>query len=370
MNTDHKIGVGLIGVGGWAKYGHLPALQTLDAFEVVGVSSRRMHTAKELAAEYGIARAYDDYEALIADVDVDLVVIPAPAPEHARLVKAAIAGGKDVYSEWPLTTNTVDSEELLALAEAKGVRHIVGLQRRFAPSARYWHDLVRQGHVGEVRGVHMSVGVDAFQPRMPEKHAWVLDPANFVHLLPVYFGHFGDLLFHGVGYPSKLTAVSANQFPCVTIVETALQVPYPIPTEVMAIGTLERGGLFSIQLEGGQRHPTGVEIVITGTEGALRVTNRRGFENEDDNTIEGMTGGALSWTPLPIPTEYESLPKDHLVTSVKDVAYLYVAYANDKVNGTSEASDFKDAVRLHQLLDRISESSASFDEGADNGRGV
>jgi len=54
-----------------------------------------------------------------------------------RIAKAAIAAGKDVYSEWPLTTKTSDSEELLALAEVQGVRHIVGLQRRLGPSARY-----------------------------------------------------------------------------------------------------------------------------------------------------------------------------------------------------------------------------------------
>ena len=52
-------------------------------------------------------------DARAADI-VDLVVILAPAPEHARLAKAAIAAGKDVYSEWPLTTKTSDSEELLA----------------------------------------------------------------------------------------------------------------------------------------------------------------------------------------------------------------------------------------------------------------
>ena len=72
-------------------------------------------------------------------------MVVTPAPEHAPLVKAAIEAGKDVYSEWPLTTRTADSEELLSLAEAKGVRHIAGLQRRMGPSARYARDLVKPG---------------------------------------------------------------------------------------------------------------------------------------------------------------------------------------------------------------------------------
>jgi predicted dehydrogenase len=51
-----------------------------------------MATAEDLAAQFAIEHAFDDYQALIVHPDVDLVVVPAPAPEHARLVKAAIAG--------------------------------------------------------------------------------------------------------------------------------------------------------------------------------------------------------------------------------------------------------------------------------------
>jgi predicted dehydrogenase len=365
--TDQKICVGIIGVGGWAKYGHLPALQTLDRIEVVAVSSRTIEKAEQLAAEHDIAHAFDDYEQLVAHPDVDLVVVPAPAPEHAKLVKAAVAAGKDVYSEWPLTTNTADSEELLALAEAAGVRHVVGLQRRFAPSARYTADLIAQGHIGEIRGVTMSVGVDAFGAELPSRVAWVLDPAAFVNLLPVYLGHFGDLLFTAVGPPSRLTAVTENQFPTVTLTDTGEKVPYPVPTEVMIVGTLARGGLFSIQLEGGQGHrKTGLQIVITGTLGALRISNPRGFENEHDNTLEDMTGDATSFSPLAVPEEYVSLPENHLDASVQDVAYLYAAYAHDVANGTSTVSTFTDAVNLHRLLDQVTQSSKEFFQQTEN----
>jgi hypothetical protein len=118
------------GAGGWAKYGHIPALQYLEDFEIIAVSSRKKETAAEYAAKFNILHAFDDEQALITHPHVDLVVILAPAPEHARLAKAAIAAGKDVYSEWPLTTKTSDSEELLALAEAKGVRQIVVHNRK------------------------------------------------------------------------------------------------------------------------------------------------------------------------------------------------------------------------------------------------
>jgi predicted dehydrogenase len=291
--SNEKIRVGIIGAGGWAKYGHIPALQYLEDFEIVAVASRRKETVEEYAAKFNLRHAFADEQSLITHPDVDLVVILAPAPEHARLSKAAIAAGKDVYSEWPLTTKTSDSEELLALAEAKGVRHIVGLQRRLGPSARYTRDLVKQGYVGQIRSARMTVSVDAFVPTISGKHAWAFPAANFSHVLSIYGGHFMDVLFRSVGFPKKLTAVVENHFPFFIVEETGEKVPTTNPNEVMVIGTLEDGGLFAVQIEGAQRHRTGLQIDITGTEGVLRITNPRAFENKEDNFVEGSTAMGL-----------------------------------------------------------------------------
>ena len=359
MNNE-KIRVGIIGAGGWANYGHIPALQSLEDFEIVAVASRRKKTAEESAAKFNIRHAFDDEQALIACPDVDLVAVLTPGPDHARLAKAVITEGKDVYSEWPLSTNTAEAEELLALAEAKGVRHLVGLQRRHGPSARYLRDLVAQGYVGKVRSAHMTVNVDAFQPTMPERYAWTITPSNFTHVLSIYGAHFGDMLFHTVGFPKKLNAVVENQFPFITIEETGEKVPTTKPDAAMIIGTLENGGLFSVQIEGGQPHRTGLQIDITGTEGVLRSMNLRAFENKEDNSVEGMNGDRSSLCPLPVPAEYRSLKVSHLDASVQDVAYLYAAYARDRKKGTSEASNFRDAVRQHRLIDQTVQRSETF----------
>lgn len=357
---NEKIRVGIIGLGGWAKYGHIPALQSLEAFEIVAVSSRRKELAEEYLAKFHVRHAFDNEQELVNHPDVDLVVILAPAPEHSRLVKSVIEAGKDVYSEWPLTTNTSDSSELLALAEAKGVRHIVGLQRRLGPAARYTRDLVKRGYVGKIRSARMTISVDAFPATMPGKYDWAFKASNFSHVLSVYLAHFGDMLFQSVGFPAKMTAVIENQFPFFTVEETGEQIPNTNPNAAMVIGTLEGGGLFSIQIEGGQPHRTGLQIDITGTDGVLRITNPRAFENKDDNHIEGMNGDRFSLASLAVPSEYQSLPVNHLDASSQDVAYLYAAYARDKKNGTSEASNFRDALMQHKLIDQVEQTSEAF----------
>jgi predicted dehydrogenase len=120
------------------------------------------------------------------------------------------------------------------------------------------------------------------------------------------------------------------------------------------------GACFQFKSKGGQQHRTGLLIDITGTEGVLRVTNSRAFENKEDNSIEGVNGDGLSLSPLPVPTEYRSLANSSLDASVEDLAYLYAAYAHDRKNGTSEASNFTDALRQHQLIDQIVQTSETF----------
>lgn len=128
----------------------------------------------------------------------------------------------------------------------------------------------------------------------------------------------------------------------------------------MLAGTSKQPLATPMRLPIGNR-PTGLQIDITGTEWILRITNPRAFENKEDNAIEGANGTEASLSPLPVPAKYQSLAgSTHLDVSSQDVAYLYDAYARDKKNGTSEASNFRDAVRQHQLIDQIIRSSETF----------
>jgi predicted dehydrogenase len=274
MNKPNKkIRVGVVGVGNWGRYGHLPALQLLPDFEIIAVSSRRKEYAEQVANEVGIPRAFTDTNELINQPDIDLVVVLPPAPHHATLVRAAISAGKDVYCEWPLTTKIEDSEDLLAKAKAAGVRSIVGLQRRLGASARYVRDLLAEGYVGQIRSVRMHVSMNYFQARRSADLEWTIPVENFLHILSIYGGHFMDLLFHLVGAPKTVSAEVHNQFPEVTIIETEKTYTSTAPDQVLAIGELATGGVFTLQIEGGKRNNSGVQIDITGTEGDLKSSN-------------------------------------------------------------------------------------------------
>lgn len=358
-NATPKVRVGIVGVGHWARYGHIPALRFLQGYEIVAVSSRRSSTAQETAKVFQIARAFADYRDLVCHPEVDMVIVLPPAPFHAEVVNAAISAGKDVYCEWPLTTNTADSKQLLRRANDAGVRHLVGLQRRLGPSTLYLRDLVASGYVGRVRSVRMHVSMPYFHQLRPDSLAWTIGSKNFSHVIAIYAGHFLDMLFHAVGQPATLSSMLATQFTTLTLESTGESFANETPDGVVGIGQLASGALLSFQIEGGKLHNSGVQIDITGVEGDLKMSNRSSFGHSEENLIEGGRGANTSFASLPIPSRYRRIPPSPLDVSVEDLAHLYAAHLQDRKSGTQLVPSFADGLRLHKLIDLMYASSAS-----------
>lgn len=356
-DSASRVRVGIVGVGNWARYGHIPALRLLPGYEIKAVSSRRSETAEEIARVFGIPHAFADYCDLVRDPEVEMVIVLPPAPHHAEVVKAAISAGKDVYSEWPLTTNTADSEELLRLAEAAGVRHVVGMQRRLGPSAKYLRDLVISGYVGEMRSVRIHVSMPYFHQERSPALAWTLGAKNFSHVLAIYGGHFLDMLFYAVGQPKTLSSIVATQFATLTLSATGESFPNDTPDGIVGMGTLENGALLSFQIEGGKLHNSGLQIDITGVDGDLKVSNPSSFGHAEDNLIEGGRGAGTAFAVLPIPGSYRQIPPSSLDVSVEDLAHLYAAHLEDRKHETHTAPGFQDGIRMHKLIDLMYTSS-------------
>jgi predicted dehydrogenase len=352
------IRVGLVGVGNWARYGHIPALKLLPEYEIVAVSSRSLDKARDIAKTFDIPHAYGEAQELINDAEVDLVVVLPPAPEHFAIVKAAIIAGKDVYCEWPLTTSTEDSEELVRLAEQHGVRHIVGLQRTVGASSLDLHHLLSEGYVGRLRSVRMQVNMAGFGPVRSASLDWTIPAKNFSHVLSIYGGHFMDMLFHAVGQPATITALVRTQFLELTN-SHGESIRNETPDGVMVMGTLVNGAIFQVQIEGGKCNQTGLQIDITGTDGDLQVTNERSFVTKHPDLIRGAQGERGSWSELRAPDRFHLIPPSDLDTSVQDLAQLYAAFARDPIDGVKTTRDFSDALALHRLIDAIYESSSS-----------
>src|ERR1700712_6026457 len=106
------IRVGLVGIGNWALHGHVRVLKLLPQYELTAIYAQRADAARRAAEKFGIKHIVDSLEALTSHPEVDLVVVLTTAPQHEKAVRAAIAAKKNVYCEWPLSTEVSTSEEL------------------------------------------------------------------------------------------------------------------------------------------------------------------------------------------------------------------------------------------------------------------
>ena len=148
--------VGVIGTGGRARQ----LMKSLAGVPGVRITALADVYAGALAqavplAEKGAATT-PDYAALLADKDIDAVLIGTPDHQHVPVAIAALKAGKDVYVEKPLTHDPAEAAALLA-AHAAARRVVqVGMQQRSMPHVARAREVVRAGGIGKVVKVKMS----------------------------------------------------------------------------------------------------------------------------------------------------------------------------------------------------------------------
>lgn len=357
------IRVGIVGANperGWANQSHLPGLTVLQEFQLTAVATTRAASAAETAKQFGVPLAFGDGYDLIASDAVDLVAVVVKVPHHYEYLKGAIAAGKHVYSEWPLAANLEQATELAALANAAGVRHVVGLQGRKSPMIRYARDLVKAGYVGQVLSAALTVsGTGRGGPVVAEDRVWAADKANGATTLTITAGHNIDALRYIVGEPTEINAVVATRYPVATVSGTGASLAVSAPDVILVQGLLRDGGFVSINVQSGLPKGTGAVLEIQGTDGALLVSGRGSLHLSDDTMVlrGASKDGAIE--PLVVPAEYDVVPKAVPVGPARNIAALYLALASAINDGIVPDPSFDTAVTMHQLIASIEQAADS-----------
>src|SRR5436305_775838 len=151
-----QLRVGLVGAGGNTRLRHIPGLRALPDVELVAVCNRRPASTAAAAREFGIPRTYDHWQDLVADRDLDAVVIGTWPYLHAPIALAALEAGKHVLTEARLSMNAAEAHGMLAAARshpdlvAQVVPSPYGLTAHAAVLER-----LKGGYVGELREVQV-----------------------------------------------------------------------------------------------------------------------------------------------------------------------------------------------------------------------
>ena len=164
--------VALVGCGTVARVNHLPGLRTGGDADVVVFASRSADSAQAARDLWGSGDVTTDWAAAVARDDVDAVHVCVPNALHAEVAGRALAHGKHVLVEKPITTTLADADALLAAA---GDRLLgVAFDARFNPLLAALRDLLPS--IGAVRSVDVVLGHTGPQAWAPEAE-WFRDPA-------------------------------------------------------------------------------------------------------------------------------------------------------------------------------------------------
>jgi len=285
---SNRVNVGAIGTGRISRVHDLPGIWKHEGARIVAVCDldrRRLEDAKALVNGYyakksgkaydGVA-TYGDYRELLADKDVDAVVISTPDHWHRLIGIHAAEAGKDIYLQKPASLTIAEGRALSDAVHRSGRIFQIGSQQRSAAQFRYAAELVRNGRIGQLKTVQVGLPGDPsgdVEPEMPVPEN--LHYESWLGSTPVVY--YTEKRVHpqdGYGRPGWLRC---EQFGAGMITgwgahhldsaHWAMDTEFTGPVEVWGTAEFPESGLWDVHgdFETHARYANGVEMIVSGS---------------------------------------------------------------------------------------------------------
>jgi predicted dehydrogenase len=167
-----RINVGAIGVGRISRVHDMPNILKYDQARIIAVCDLDAHRvedgkkfvndyyAKKTGKPYDGVTGYANYHDLLANKDIDAVVISTPDHWHALIAIDAVRAGKDVYLQKPASLTIAEGRAMSDAVQASGQILQIGSQQRSTIQFRYAAELVRNGRIGDLERVEVGLPGD------------------------------------------------------------------------------------------------------------------------------------------------------------------------------------------------------------------
>jgi predicted dehydrogenase len=343
---SERINVGAIGTGRISRGHDMPGIWKHEGAQIVAVcdlDSQRLADARTLVNGYystktgtsfdGV-KAYRDYRELLADDDIDAVVISTPDHWHALIAIHAVQAGKHVYLQKPASLTIAEGRAVSDAVHRSGRIFQIGSQQRSSPQFRYAAELVRNGRIGELKTVQIGLPGDPAGPEEPEMPV----PANLDYnawLGSTPFVYYTEKRVHPQADYSRPGWLRCEQFGAGMITgwgshhldcaHWAMDTEHTGPVEVWGKAEFPKSGLWNVHgaFRTEARYANGVHMIVSGEfPNGIRFEGTEGwiFVSRGDETVTSSDPGAGQQR---VPALAASDPK--LITSVigPDEVHLY-----------------------------------------------
>ena len=241
---------GIISTGGIAR--QFTADLLLNGHTVTAVGSRTQESADRFAAHFGLPAAHASYEALVADPAVDIVYVATPHPWHYPDTALALNAGKHVLVEKPFTLNAAQAQQLVTLAEERGLLVLEAMWTRWLPHMVRLREIVAAGTIGDIRS-------------MTADHTQLLpsDPGHRINALELGGGALLDLGIYPISFASQLFGTPQSVQATATFKETGAD------AQVATVFRYAGGQIATTYSASTTRGPN--VAVVLGTEGRIEL---------------------------------------------------------------------------------------------------
>jgi len=344
--------VGIIGAS-FAQAAYLPALRHVPGAEVVALASARMESARSAASKFDVPNAYDDWEAMLASHDFDLVCIATPTLLHEPQTLAAVAGGAHVLCEKPTAMDAGEAARMLAAAEAAGRVHMIDHELRFNPNRMRIAELISDGALGEIRHVDISnIGKSWADPASRTEGDWWSLAEKGGGRLGANGSHQVDLLRWWLGDVAWVSGAAPVMVPDRVDPDTGQS--WTATADDVAFFTLEMasGTVAQVFMSGVAAHNMGNVTRIFGSKGTITLSN-------DDERLLFATGGD-DFQDITVSDPNAALPGVNTgIWNVSVVALMQeLASAIQEARKPSRGATFVDGLANQQVLDAVRISGA------------
>jgi 2-hydroxy-4-carboxymuconate semialdehyde hemiacetal dehydrogenase len=224
------VNLAVVGLGAFGQK-HLDALALIDDVNILYVAHSKMDVAEEVAARYGAKRAFTDYAELLAQPDLDGVILATPTQMHLAQTLQALEAGKHVQVEIPMADNLAGVRQIVDLQAETGLVAMAGHTRRFNPSHQFVHNKIKAGEFSI-----QQMDVQTYFFRRSNMNALGKPRSWTDHLLWHHAAHTVDLFQYQTG--EKVVKANAIQGPKHPELGIAMDMSIQLQTENGKICTL------------------------------------------------------------------------------------------------------------------------------------
>lgn len=159
---EGKLGVALVGLGGYSTYQLAPALQNTEYCYLAGIVTGTPAKAKQWSAKYNIAQEhlydYENFDTIVNDDSIDVVYIVLPNSMHAEFCIRAAKAGKHVICEKPMAMNVNECDAIMDACKKAGVKLGMGYRLHSEPYTQEVQRFVKEKTFGNVRYITAEAG--------------------------------------------------------------------------------------------------------------------------------------------------------------------------------------------------------------------